>query len=323
LHDNASLTEATGIPPVVASQAQVSSPEVSSPEISRAEPRQRFWRSRVFRQLMAHRSFVFGFTVVTFMTLVAIMAGWLITQDPLRIQMRYRFQPPFSGQFWFGTDHLGRDLYSRLVMGARVSLRIGFWVMIVSGVLGTIVGACAGYFRAFDGIIMRCMDALMAFPSIMLAIAIAAALGPSDLNVVLALSAIYVPSTARIVRASVLVVREMSYVEAAVSSGVRPLVVLLRHVLPNSFAPLIVQLSFIFAYAVLAEAVLSFLGVGTPPPTPSWGNIIADGRAYIREAPWITIIPGLVVTLTVLALNLLGDALRDVLDPRLKDRADV
>jgi len=317
LHDNVSLSEAPRLSTVVASQAGASSADVLP-----VAPRQRFWRSRVFRQLLAHRSFVFGFTIVAFMTLVAILAGWLITQDPLRIQMRYRFQPPFSGQFWLGTDHLGRDLYSRLVMGARVSLRIGFWVMIVSGVLGTIVGACAGYFRAFDGIIMRCMDALMAFPSIMLAIAIAAALGPSDLNVVLALSAIYVPTTARIVRASVLVVREMSYVEAAVSAGVKPFIVLLRHVLPNSFAPLIVQLSFIFAYAVLAEAVLSFLGVGTPPPTPSWGNIIADGRSYIREAPWITLIPGIAVTLTVLALNLLGDALRDVLDPRLKDRAD-
>ena len=270
---------------------------------------------------MAHRGFVFGFTIVAFMVLIALSADLLVTHDPVRIQMRYRFVPPGRAPFWFGTDSLGRDLFSRVVMGARVSLRIGFMVMVVSGMLGTVFGAVAGYFRALDGVIMRVMDALMAFPSIMLAIAIAAALGPSDLNVVLALSAIYVPVTARIVRASVLVVREMSYVEAAVASGTGPLDILVRQVLPNSFAPLIVQLSFIFAYAVLAEAVLSFLGVGTPPPTPSWGNIIADGRSFIREAPWITLIPGAAVTLTVLGLNLLGDALRDVLDPRLRAEA--
>lgn len=276
------------------------------------------WHSPTLRRLVAHRGFIFGFTIVAAMALVALSADLLVTHDPLRIQMRYRFVPPGDRLFWFGTDNLGRDLFSRVVMGARVSLRIGFMVMVVSGLLGTALGAAAGYFRATDGIIMRVMDALMAFPSIMLAIAIAAALGPSDLNVVLALSAVYVPVTARIVRGSVLVVREMSYVEAAVAAGTKPLDVLVRQVLPNSFAPLIVQLSFTFAYAVLAEAVLSFLGVGTPPPTPSWGNIIADGRSYIKQAPWITLVPGVAVTLTVLALNLLGDALRDVLDPRLR-----
>jgi peptide/nickel transport system permease protein len=253
------------------------------------------------------------------MTVVALLADCLVRHSPTQIQMRFRFVAPGDPVFWFGTDNLGRDLFSRVVMGARVSLKIGFLVMVVSGLLGTAIGAVAGYFRPLDGILMRTMDAFMAFPSIMLAIAIAAALGPSDFNVVMALSAIYVPITARIVRASVLVVREMNYVEAAIAAGSRPLDVLVRQILPNSFAPLIVQLSFIFAYAVLAEAVLSFLGVGTPPPTPSWGNIIADGRAYMRQAPWITLVPGTAVTLTVLALNLLGDALRDVLDPRLKE----
>jgi peptide/nickel transport system permease protein len=272
----------------------------------------------MLRRLLAHRGFVFGATIVTFMALVALFADLLITRDPTQIKVSSRFIAPGDATFWLGTDHLGRDIYSRLVMGARVSLKIGFLVMVFSGIVGTFLGAIAGYFRGLNGLIMRTMDALMAFPSIMLAIAIAAAMGPSDMNVVIALSAIYVPITARIVCASVLTVREMSYVDAAVASGSRPLDVLFRQILPNSFAPLIVQLSFIFAYAVLAEAALSFLGIGSPPPTPSWGNIIADGRSYILLAPWITVVPGIAVTLTVLALNLLGDALRDVLDPRLK-----
>lgn len=281
-------------------------------------PRRRLVRSPGLRTLLSHPGFIFGISIVALVTIVALASGLIATHEPTRIYMRSRFTPPGHPEFWFGTDHLGRDLFSRIVVGSQVSLRIGFMVVVVSGLVGTAIGALAGYFRSLDGLFMRSMDALMAFPAIMLAIAIAAALGPSDFNVVIALSSIYVPVTARIVRASVLSVREMNYVEAAVAAGAMPLDVLVRQVLPNSFAPLIVQLSFIFAYAVLAEAALSFLGIGTPPPTPSWGNIIADGRSYIREAPWITLMPGMAVTLTVLALNLLGDALRDALDPRLK-----
>jgi peptide/nickel transport system permease protein len=190
--------------------------------------------------------------------------------------------------------------------------------MVVSGVLGTALGVLAGYVRSLDNPVMRVMDALMAFPAILLAIAISAALGGSALNAVIALSAVYTPRTARIVRATTLVVREMDYVKAAIVAGAGGGRIMLRHILPNSMAPLIVQTTFIFAYAVVAEAILSFLGVGAQPPTPSWGNIIAEGRNYIRDAPWITMFPGFAIAMTVLGLNLIGDGLRDALNPRLK-----
>lgn len=281
-------------------------------------PIQTLARSRGFRRLVRHRAFGASVGVLATVSAVAIGASLIATHDPLAMSVKDRFTAPFHPDYLLGTDHLGRDLLSRLVYGAQVSLRIGFLVAAVSGLVGTLIGGLAGYFRALDGLLMRTMDALMAFPAIMLAIAIAASLGASEWNVVLALSSVYVPVTARIVRASVLSVRDMNFVEAAIAAGTSPMGTLIRHVLPNSLAPLIVQVSFVFAYAVLAEAALSFLGVGAPPPTPSWGSMIADGRSYIREAPWISIIPGLMVTVTVLALNRLGDALRDALDPKLK-----
>jgi peptide/nickel transport system permease protein len=185
-------------------------------------------------------------------------------------------------------------------------------------VAGTILGALAGYFRRVDAWLVSVMDALMAFPTVLLAIGITAALGPSAANAIIALTAVYTPRTARIVRASVLVLREMDYVQAAQASGAGHGRVLTRHILPNSLAPLIVQLTFIFAYAVLAEAILSFLGMGPQPPTPTWGNIIAEGRNYMREATWIALFPGIAIALTVLGLNLLGDGLRDALDPRMR-----
>ena len=248
----------------------------------------------------------------------AMAADLIASQSPTRMNMRLRFAAPGGDRFLLGSDAFGRDILARLVHGAQVSLRIGLFVVVFSGVFGTFFGAIAGYFRGLDNPVMRVMDAFMAFPAILLAIAIAAALGPSELNVVVALAAVYTPRTARIVRASVLVVREAEYVLAARTAGAGHTRILLAHILPNSLAPLIVQLTFIFAYAVLAEAVLSFLGVGPAPPTPTWGNMIADGRNFIREAPWITLMPGIAISVTVLGLNLLGDGLRDVLDPRMK-----
>jgi peptide/nickel transport system permease protein len=191
-------------------------------------------------------------------------------------------------------------------------------VVLLNAVFGVLLGAAAGYFRRLDNALMRLADALMAFPAVLLAIGIAAALGPSSLTAVIALAVVYIPRTARLVRSSVLVVREMEFVQAAIAMGAGHGRILVKHVLPNCMAPLIVQLSFIFAYAVLSEAVLSFLGLGAAPPTPTWGNIITEGRQYIREAAWITFIPGMALAITVLGLNLLGDGLRDVLDPRLK-----
>jgi peptide/nickel transport system permease protein len=270
------------------------------------------------RRLLRHHLFMTGAVLVLIVAVAALGAGWIATESPTRMNMRQRFAPPGVGRFLLGTDAFGRDILSRLVHGAQVSLRIGLMVVLVAGAFGTFFGAVAGYFRRLDNPVMRVMDAFMAFPAILLAIAIAAALGPSELNVVIALAAVYTPRTARIVRASVLVVREAEYVLAARTAGAGHARILLNHILPNSMAPLTVQLTFIFAYAVLAEAVLSFLGVGPAPPTPTWGNMIADGRNFIREAPWITLMPGIAVSMTVLGLNLLGDGLRDVLDPRMK-----
>jgi len=247
---------------------------------------------------------------------LACLAGVIAPFDPLKGNFRERMVPP-SIAHWMGTDHFGRDILSRVLFGARVSLQIGFMVTLIVAVAGVFIGALAGYFRKLDGPIMRLMDAFMAFPSIILAIAISAVLGASVFNVILALSIAATPHTARIVRASVLVVREMEYVEAARALGASHTRILLRHVLTNAMAPLVVRMTYVFAVAILVEAVLSFIGVGPPPPTPTFGGIIANGRDFIVTAPWITIAPGVAILISVLGLNLLGDGLRDVLDPRL------
>ena len=269
------------------------------------------------RRLLGHRLFMTGAVIVGTLFALALLADLIQILPPEKMQVRLRFRTP-DVPYPLGTDNYGRDIWSRLVHGARLSLAIGFAVAVVTGIAGTLIGVLAGYFRRLDGPLMRLMDALMAFPAILLAIAIAAALGPSALNAVIALSAVYTPRTARIVRSTVLVVREMDYVQAAKACGARDLWIVWRHVLPNSMAPLLVQLTFIFAYAILAEAILSFLGVGPPPPTPTWGNMIAEGKDYLREAPHLCLFPGIAVALVCLGLNLLGDGLRDVLDPRLR-----
>ena len=274
-------------------------------------------RFPTLRRLLRHKGFLVGALLFGIVLTAALFADLLIQVDPNRISVRNKLRPPGS-EWIFGTDNFGRSQWSRVVKGAQLSLAIGFGVVLLNALFGTLLGALAGYFRALDNLLMRIMDAFMAFPVILLAIGITAALGPGSINAVIALAAVYTPRTARIVRASVLVVREQAYIEAARAMGASHARILLRHVLPNCMAPLIVQLTFIFAYSVLSEAVLSFLGLGAEPPTPTWGNIIAEGRLYIREAPWITLIPGLALAMTVLGLNLLGDGLRDVLDPQLK-----
>jgi peptide/nickel transport system permease protein len=274
-------------------------------------------RNRILRRLLRHKLFVSGSILFGIVLIAAVFADLLIVADPNDMSFRNKFKPP--GSDWlFGTDNFGRSQWSRVLKGAQLSLAIGFGVVLLNAVFGTLMGALAGYFRRLDNILMRVMDAFMAFPVIVLAIGITAALGPGSVNAVIALAAVYTPRTARIVRASVLVVREMQFVEAARAMGATQARIIRKHILPNCMAPLIVQLTFIFAYSVLSEAVLSFLGLGAEPPTPTWGNIISEGRQYIREAPWITLIPGIALAMTVLGLNLLGDGLRDVLDPRLK-----
>jgi peptide/nickel transport system permease protein len=268
-------------------------------------------------RLLHHRMFVTGLVLFGIVLLAAVLAPWIAGVDPNRLAMRQKFQPP-SAAHWFGTDNFGRSLWSRVIWGAQLSVMMGLSVAVLNAVFGTLVGALAGYFRRIDNVLMRFNDALMAFPAILLAIAVTAVLGPSTANVVIALAIVYIPRTARIVRASVIVLREMEYVQAVVAAGGGHWRILRRHILPNAMAPLIVQLSFLFAYTVLSEATLSFLGLGAVPPTPTWGNIMAEGRQYMTDAPWIIGIPGAALMITVLGLNLLGDGLRDVLDPRLR-----
>ena len=268
------------------------------------------------RRLLANRSFMIGLALVGVIALLAILAGVVAPYDPLKGNFRARMVAP-NLQHWMGTDHFGRDILSRVLHGARISLQIGFMVALITGIAGVLIGATAGYFRRTDGLIMRLMDAFMAFPSIILAIAISSVRGASVTNVIIALAIAATPHTARIVRASVMVVREMEYVEAARALGAGHARILLRHVLANALAPLVVRMTYVFAVAILNEAVLSYIGVGPPPPTPTFGAIIANGRDFIVAAPWITVAPGLAIVFSVLGLNLLGDGLRDVLDPRM------
>jgi peptide/nickel transport system permease protein len=269
------------------------------------------------RRLASNRSFVIGGALVLGMACVALGADLIAPFDPLRNSFRLRLQPP-GPVYWFGTDHFGRDILSRVVYGTRISLLIGFLVVAATGVAGTLIGAVAGFFPRADAPIMRLMDALMAFPSIVLAMVVSAVLGASVVNVVIALAIATTPHTARVVRASVLVARELEYVEAARALGAGNARILFRHVLVNCTGPLIVRLTYVFAIAILAEAALSFVGAGPPPPAPSLGSIIAQGRDFMREATWITIFPGCAIFACVLGLNLLGDGLRDVLDPRMR-----
>lgn len=248
---------------------------------------------------------------------VALLANVVTGYDPNDTAVRERLSAP-TAKHLLGTDELGRDLFARIAYGARYSLTIAALTAIGSIALGTLFGLVAGFFRRLDAPIMRVVDAMMSFPDILLAIALVAILGPSMLNVVFALVLVYTPRVARVVRASTLVVRELLFVEAARAVGVSTGRILLRHILPNLMSPILVQASFIFAYAILAEAALSFLGVGVPPEIPTWGTMVAGSQQYAHEALWIVLFPGLAIILTALSLQLLGDGVRDLLDPRLK-----
>jgi peptide/nickel transport system permease protein len=274
-------------------------------------------RLRALRKLVRHRSFVIGGAIVLLLVFAALAAPLLTAFDPTTMRVRMRFRPP-QWDFPFGTDRFGRDVYTRVLYGAQISLWIGLATTLLSGAVGAVVGVLSAQFRALDAPLMRVMDALMAFPAILLAIGLAAALGSGITNLIIALSVAYMPRTARLVRASALVVRELEFVDAARVAGAGPLRIMFRPLMPNCMGPLLVQLTFVFAYAILAEAALSFLGIGVPPPAPSWGNIVAEGRDYAVEAWWIMLFPGLAISLAALGMNLLGDGLRDVLDPRLK-----
>ena len=269
------------------------------------------------RRLFRNKNIVIGATLFALLLAAALLADVLATHVPTRLDPASRLESPGAGHF-LGTDEFGRDIYSLVLYGARVSLLVGGVTMLFTTLGGTVIGLVAGYYRRLDLVVMRFMDGLMAFPAILLAIALMAARGPGVWNVIIALSLVYMPRTALLTRSTVLSLRELDYVQAALALGRSDLAVAFRHVLPNCLAPLLVQGTFIFAYAVLAEAILGFLGVGVPPYVPSWGNVIASGKNVIREAFWVSLFPGLALTVTGLSLNLLGDGLRDTLDPRLR-----
>ncbi|CAN1559331.1 DppC ABC-type dipeptide/oligopeptide/nickel transport systems, permease components [Rhabdaerophilaceae bacterium] len=268
---------------------------------------------------LRHPAILVGGGILVFVALVAIAAPWLATVDPHKLTPLNRLKPP-SAIAWFGGDMVGRDLFSRTLHGARVSLIVGLGVALLSTLLGLAVGLIAGFVRWFDGIAMRVMDGMMAIPAILLAIAMIALTGASLQNVILAITISEVPRVARLVRSVVVSLKERPFVEAALMVGTRFPALLWRHILPNAMAPLLVQGSYIFASAVLIEAALSFIGAGTPPDIPSWGNMIAEGRNVFQIAPHIVMFPGIALAITVLAVNLVGDGLRDALDPRFERR---
>lgn len=279
-------------------------------------PRQPNALLRLWRR---HPNIPLGAGMFAVAVVAAIAAPWLGTTDPQMIAPFNRLEAP-GADFWFGGDLIGRDVYSRTVYGARVSLAVGLGVAFGGMLLGLIVGLLSGFVRWVDQVLMRIMDGVMAIPSILLAVALISLTGASLKNVIIAISIAEVPRVARLVRSVVLSLKEQPYVEAAVTSGTPFMLILWRHVLPNTLAPLLVQGTYIFASAVLTEAILSFIGAGTPPSTPSWGNIIAEGRTVFSIAPHIVLFPGLALSFTVLGVNLLGDGLRDVFDPRYVSR---
>ncbi len=261
---------------------------------------------------------VAGSVILLFMTVVALAAP-LIAGDPRLMNPVNRLRPP-SAQFWFGTDGLGRDIFSRCVYGARISLIVGVAVASASVLIGLAIGLAAGYLRWLDNYVMRVMDGLMAIPAILLAIAMVSLNRATVGIVIIAIVIPEIPRVVRLVRSVVLTTREQPYIEAAISGGSRSIKIVLRHILPSTIPPLIVQATYVTASAILIEAGLSFLGAGVPPETPTWGNMIASSRLLLARAPWTIFFPGLCLALVVLAVNLLGDGLRDRLDPRLSRR---
>lgn len=260
-----------------------------------------------------------GGGIVLLMVIMAVFAPLFWTVDPTALAPARRTREP-SSLYWFGTDMLGRDVYSRVVYGARVSLIVGFAVAILASAIGLLIGLVSGFVRWADGIIMRIMDGLMSIPSILLAIALMALTRGSVGNVIIAITVAEVPRVSRLVRGVVLSLREQPYVDAAVAAGTRTPVIIWRHILPNTIAPMTVQATYVCASAMIVESILSFIGAGTPPIIPSWGNIMAEGRALWQVKPYIVFFPALFLSITVLAVNLLGDGLRDALDPRMAKR---
>lgn len=274
-------------------------------------------RAKFLRRLLKRKTVAFGLFILVTFVLLAVFAPLIAPYAPGKLSIVNRLSPP-SLQWFFGTDEFGRDVFSRTLYAGRLSLLVGAAVVTLATIVGVVMGLLAGFFPKLDAPIARLIDAMMAFPDILLAIALVAALGPSLTTVIIALSVVYAPRLARVVRASTLVIRELPYVEAARALGISTPHIMTRHVLRNLLSPILVQGTFLFAHAMLAEAGLSFLGVGVSPEIPTWGTMIASGRQYIGQADWVTLFPGIAIVLSVLSLQMVGDGLRDMLDPRLR-----
>lgn len=275
-------------------------------------------RSRRFDWIRRNPTIVIGTAILALFVVLALIAPW-IANDPLNFEPLNRLKRP-SAEFWFGTDQFGRDVYSRVVYGTRISLIVGISVAGIATAIGLVLGVLCGYYRRVDDTVMRVMDGLMAIPAILLAIALITLMKASLLIVIVAIAIPEIPRVVRLVRSVVLTVRGLPYIEAAVASGTRTRLIMTRHILPNTVAPLIVQATYVCAAAILTEAGLSFLGAGTPPEIPSWGNVISMGRTFFQISPWIIFFPGVMLAIVVLAINLVGDGLRDSLDPRIARR---
>lgn len=287
--------------------------------LSKDEERRRGARRRWLKSLRSNRPAMISAVTLLIIVLLALFAPWVAPHSPNFIDPSIRLESP-SSEHRFGTDDFGRDVLSRVIYGARASLPIGIGVTVLAAFIGSVLGLLSGFYGRLDTPIMRIMDGLMAFPSILLAIGIVAARGASAKNVFIALTFVYVPIVARLMRSTTLVLRQQPFVESARSVGLRDHVILFRYIFMNSLSPLIVQCTFVIAYAIISEASLSFLGVGVPPEIPSWGNMMRDGQKFIQSAWWMAIFPGMALFITVLSLNILGDGIRDALDPRARER---
>jgi peptide/nickel transport system permease protein len=269
----------------------------------------------IFKIIYGNKGLMTGLVILAVLTLIALI-GPIFTESPTSINPMVRIKPP-SADMWFGTDPLGRDIFARSIWGGRISLSVGVAVAVVAVGFGLVLGLLAGYIRVLDAIIMRVMDGLMAIPGILLAIALISLTGATLFTVIVAITIPEIPRVVRLVRSVVLTVREEAYVEAAIAAGTKLPSIMIRHILPNTIAPLIVQATYVCASAMLTESILGFLGAGIPPEIPSWGNIMSEGRTYFQLCPWIIFFPGVALGVTVMSVNIVGDGLRDTLDPRI------
>jgi peptide/nickel transport system permease protein len=287
-------------------------------QIEQEKPRG-YWEDTL-RQLLRHRVGMLGVIIVAVLIVMGVFGPYIAPYDPNAIDAQARFAPPSLGH-WLGTDDFGRDTLSRIMFGARISLQVGVIAVGIAATVGSLLGLVAGYGgRLVDEVIMRAMDVLFAFPAILLAIAILAALGKGISNAMIAIGVVYIPIFARIARSAVLTIREEEFIEAAISCGARDGRILFKHILPNAMAPLIVETTLSLAFAILAEAALSFFGLGVQPPDASWGRMLSEGRGYFQQSVWMALFPGLAIMLTVMGFNFLGDGLRDAMDPSLRGK---